>query len=336
MPQPEETTADRPCLIELQHGRGANTMSCDCAAERCLLRPLAGRTRMRSRSRQPDGTSCASPTVPTAATGQRQVQTTAKRAMASSRAVETPKSAALAVRPRPAKRSRMAPAGSSAEPEGSGMSSSGATAAHEDSGSARHGAAGAAASGAQTGQQAQAAGITGREAGTSGAGPARATRSRAKPGKAAAAGLAAAAAGVGEGRALQEQPNGVQPRSGMAAAVGRGPAAEQAAGESAETRVADPVGNRGPSAQQAGLDGSKSVLQVVSLLCTAAVQPVAPWLPGDRSKPQFKAGSPHVPTSLISGRTQPCPAPSTAANPCSAAQSSHQMQPSAAGFSVRR
>ena len=244
---------------------------------------------MRSRSRQPDGTSCASPTVPAAATGQRQVQTTAKRAMASFRAIETPKSAALAVRPRPAKRSRMAPAGSSAEPEGSGMNSSGATAAHEDRSSAGHGAAGAAASGAQIGQQAQAVGITGGEAGTSSAGPARATRSRAKPGKAAAAGLAAAAAGMGKREALQEQPGGVQPRSGTAAAIGRGLAAEQAAGESAEARVAGPVGHRGPSDQQAGLDGSRSVLQVVSLLCTAAVQPVAFWLPGDRSKPQSQS-----------------------------------------------
>ena len=49
----------------------------------------------------------------------------------------------------------------------------------------------------------------------------------------------------------------------------------------------------------------------------------------------LKAGSLHVPTSLISGRTQPCPAPSTAANPCSAAQASHHVQPNAAGFPVR-
>ena len=211
---------------------------------------------MRSSSQQPGGASCTSPTVPPAAIGQRQVQTSGKRAAArSSGETKTPKSEALAVRPRPAKRSRMAPEGSSAEPEGSGMSSIG----RQGGASAGLSAAGAAAPGAQTEQQAQ--------AGTSSAGPARATRSRAKPGKAAAAGLAAAAAGVGEREALLEQRSGVQPRSGTAA--------EQAAGEVAEARAAGPLGTGGPSDQQADLDGSGSVLQVVSHLCIAAVQPVA-------------------------------------------------------------
>ena len=33
MPQPEETTAEPPCLIELQQGRGVNTMSCSRSSE---------------------------------------------------------------------------------------------------------------------------------------------------------------------------------------------------------------------------------------------------------------------------------------------------------------
>ena len=245
---------------------------------------------MRSRSRQPGGSSCATLTAPT---GQRQVHTTGKRAAAGSWAqAEAPQSEALAVRLRPAKRSRMAPAGCSAEPEAGGMSSSGATAARQGWGSVGHGTAEAAVSGPQTGHQPQAAGMTGGEAGASSAGPARVTRRCAKPGNAAAAGLAAAAAEVGEEEAQPEQPGGVQPRTGAAAAAGRGPAAEQAAGEGAEGRAAGPLGTRGPSNQQADVDGSGSVLQVVSDLRIAAVQPMASWLSGNRSDLHFQRGKP--------------------------------------------